>query len=128
MLTEISILLVEDVEEMMSLLVHVIQTIQGVRVSGQAKNTFEARLELSRRRPDLMFLDEVLPGDSSDDLLQEMRLEGIPVVLMTSMQEPNTHDLRGAVARVGKPGWKSIDTDRMKLEKVIFNGLKRSHA
>ena len=42
------------------------------RVSGTAQvRDWEARLELTRRRPALVLLDEILPGESSVDFLGE---------------------------------------------------------
>jgi len=64
-------LIVEDIAEMGKLLEHVLSGISGLNISGIAQNCAEARLELTRRRPDLVFLDELLPGESSADFLKE---------------------------------------------------------
>jgi response regulator of citrate/malate metabolism len=117
----ISVLIIEDVEEMRKLLEHVIQGIEGVKISGLAKNSFEARIELSRRRPDLIFLDEVLPGESSVDLLQELVLQGIPVILITGLKNPLQGQLGGAADRIVKPGWDSIENDRKRFREAIFH-------
>ena len=100
----ISVLIIEDVAEMRKLLEHLIQQIEGVKVSGLAKNSFEARIELTRRRPDLILLDEVLPGESSFDLLQELVLQEIPVVLISGLASPSQGQLGGAAERIVKPG------------------------
>src|SRR4051794_34929519 len=84
----VSVLIVEDVDEMRHMIDHVLQGIPGIKVSGAARNGFEARLEVSRRRPDIIFLDEVLPGESSRDLLEEFISHGICVLLMTSLESP----------------------------------------
>jgi hypothetical protein len=52
----------------------------------------------------------------------------IPVFLMTSIENP-THELpAGARLRLVKPGWKSLDEDRVRIKKLIFEHLKRSQA
>jgi chemotaxis response regulator CheB len=126
----VSVLFVEDVPEMRALLEHVLQGIEGIKISGMAQNTFEARLELSRRRPDLVLLDEVLPGESSLDLLAEIRVRRIPVILITSMEKPlpGLPLPPGALERISKPGWESVEEDRQRIKKAIFNQMKQSEA
>jgi two-component system response regulator CitB len=120
----ISVLIVEDVDEMRHLLQIVLEGIPEVRVSGLAKNGIEARLELTRRRPQVVLLDEVLPGESSQDLFQEFKEAGVPVFLMTSMESPSHEIPEGAEGRWVKPGWKSIEEEREILKKLIFTCLK----
>ena len=43
----------------------------------------EARAEVAAERPGLVFLDVHLRGQESDDLLDEFRAAGIPVVVVT---------------------------------------------
>jgi len=122
--TPVSVLVVEDVEEMQGLLEHVLQGIDGLKISGIAGNGFEARLELSRRRPQLVLLDEVLPGESSVDLLNEFSAQKIPVILITSLENPSSELPLGASVRISKPGWKSVEEDRARIKKAIFSTLK----
>jgi chemotaxis response regulator CheB len=115
------ILIVEDVDVMRQLLVDVIGAIPGLAVSGSAKNGWEARLELTRRRPDLVLLDEILPGESGAELLAEFRSTGIPVLMLTSLEKP-THDLpQGAAGRILKPSFEHLDEDRERIRKSIFS-------
>ncbi len=124
----LSILIVEDIAEMSQLLEHTLQGIAGIKISGIVQNTFEARLELTRRRPSLVLLDEVLPGESSSDLLQDLISQGIPVILMTGLTVPSSAPLAGALERVIKPTWDSIEEDRIRLENAIFKHFNRSDA
>lgn len=118
--SELKILIVEDVDMMRSLLEYLISGIPGCKVSGLAKNGWEARLELNRRRPDLVLLDEVLPGESSLDLVRDFKAERIPVLLVTELTEPSLQLPEGTSGRVTKPGWKSLEEDRKRIEKSIF--------
>ena len=118
-----SILIVEDVDEMRGLLEQVVAGIEGLKVSGLAKNVWEARLELGRRKPDLLLLDEVLPGESSVDLLAEAVEEGVRVLLITGVEDPKHPVAPGAAGRVTKPDWDRLDEDRERLKKAIFAAL-----
>jgi chemotaxis response regulator CheB len=117
------ILIVEDVDIMRQLLSDMISGIAGLEVSGVAQNGWEARLELTRRRPDLVLLDEILPGESAADLLAEFHATGIPVLLLTSLEKP-THELpHGAAGRIIKPSFDTLDADRVRFGNAIFSQL-----
>jgi response regulator of citrate/malate metabolism len=119
-----SVLIVEDVDEMRGLLEYVLQGIPEISLSGAAKNGFEARLELSRRKPTLVLLDEVLPGESSLDLLNEFKSNEVKVVLMTSLENPSKVLPAGVIGRMAKPGWKSIEEDRLRIQRFLFQPAK----
>jgi DNA-binding NtrC family response regulator len=123
----ISLLAVEDVEEMRQLLEQVLSETQEIKMTS-AKNGIEARLELYRRRPDIVLLDEVLPGESSLDLLNEFISQQVPVILMTSLEKPSPQLPPGALARIAKPGWNSLEKDRLRIKNAILNGLAQSQA
>ncbi len=109
------VLIVDDVDEMRILMSEVIATLEGIKVSGLAANTVEARLEVSRRRPDFILLDEVLPGESSIDFLKEVHAEKIPVILVTSL-ESATHALPPeAKGRIAKPHFRDLETFKNEL-------------
>lgn len=120
-----SVLVVEDVDEMRLLMEELINGMSQFKVSGSCANSIEARLEITRRRPSLVLLDEILPGESSTDLLQELVADGIPVVLISGVESP-THPLpAGAKLRIAKPGWKSLDEERPRIEAQLLSALGR---
>lgn len=102
---------------------HLFDKMDGFKISGSARNGAEARLEVQRRRPDLVLLDEILPGESSQDLLTELIAQKIPVVLVTGLDHPTHAIPAGAAARAIKPGWKTLDQDRARFAKVIAGVL-----
>ena len=104
---------------MRHLLADVIRGIEGFEVSGTAANTWEARIEVDRRRPDLVLLDEVLPGESGIDFLQLLVQDGVPVLLITGMERASHPLPPGALGRIKKPGWKTLDRDREGIGKAI---------
>ena len=53
-----------------------------VEVIGEAANADEARVLLSEARPDLIFLDVQMPGESGFDLL--MKLDSFPAIIFTT--------------------------------------------
>jgi DNA-binding NtrC family response regulator len=114
-----TVLILDDVLEMREMLETLINGFNGYKVSASCGNCAEVRLELTRRRPSLVLLDEVLPGESSLDLLSDLVAEGIPVMMMTGMEKA-THEVpSGAAWRIVKPDWKTLDQDGAKLEAIF---------
>lgn len=117
-------LIVEDVREMEALLEAVLQQIPGIQVGAYARNGFEARLEITRRRPDLVILDEILPGESSIDLLNELNTQGIAVILTTSMEDPSHGIPPGALTRFIKPTWETLEGDQARIQATLLPFLR----
>lgn len=121
----LAILVVEDVPEMGELLARAIRGMPGFQLSGLAKNGAEARIEISRRRPEVVLLDEVLPGESSLEILSECAREGIPVVLLTSQPDREEAPFApGALGRILKPGWTSLSEDQSRISEQLFEYLR----
>ncbi len=120
------VLIVEDVDSMRALLDLTIREIEGLSVSGLASNGIEARFEFTRRFPDLVLLDEVLPGESSLDLLAELKSLSIPVILLTGLMGRTEPLPEGALHRLVKPAWKTLDQDRARIAQVIQSVWIRS--
>ena len=119
----LSILIVEDVPTMRSMLEQLVAALPGCKVSGSAKNGWEARIELSRRRPDLVLLDEVLPGESSLDLLKEMHALAIPVLLITGLEDAAHALPELAEGRLFKPSWDNLAADQARFAAAIKTAL-----
>jgi two-component system response regulator CitB len=117
------VLIVEDVDAMRELLVQLVAGLEGFRVSGAAGNTWEARLELQRRRPQLVLLDEVLPGESSLDLLGELKDQEIPVLLLTGLVEIDRPLPPGAFGRLSKPQAQDWEDDRQRFARALRQAL-----
>jgi DNA-binding NtrC family response regulator len=121
----LAVLIVEDVDSMREMLNQLVSELSGYQASGLAANAPEARLELSRRRPDLVLLDEVLPGESGLDLLVELRAQGVPVVLLTGMSDPGHAVPVQALARVSKPSWDTWAADVARFQRHLDDALGR---
>jgi DNA-binding response OmpR family regulator len=123
---QLVVLAVDDVPEMREMLRLILSGIPEVKAVIAAGNVWEARLELTRRRPALVILDEVLPGESSLDFLEELRKEGIPVVLVTGVTDRKAPLPDGASARVFKPDGRHPTADAKRFREAIqkvFPGL-----
>ncbi|OFZ79244.1 MAG: hypothetical protein A2583_01160 [Bdellovibrionales bacterium RIFOXYD1_FULL_53_11] len=113
------VLVVEDVAQMRELLGQVISRAGGLVVSGLAASAMEARQLVFRERPDLVVLDEILPGESSVDFLTEMNTLGIPVLMITGIEDAAHEVPAGACGRLMKPSWNSMEEDRIRFGAAI---------
>ena len=115
----IRVLVVDDVTEMREVLRLTLEAIADVKSVISAANAVEARLEISRRRPDLVVLDEVLPGESSLDLVAELEKDAIAVILVTGMRDRVAPLPSGAAVRLVKPEGKHPDIDQRRFREAI---------
>lgn len=101
------LLIVEDVEEMRVFLEQILVGSGKFEIVGLAANGWEARLAFDRKQPDWVLLDELLPGESSLDLLHDFRAQGARIVLMSGLGEdtPARQTPDEAAGRVTKPEW-----------------------
>jgi response regulator of citrate/malate metabolism len=107
-----SVLIIEDVPEMCEHLALLVSQVKGVHRVVQSANLWEARIELSKNRPDLILLDEVLPGESSFDFCEELLKQSIRCLLMTGMEDrANVRLPRGVLDRFRKPGLNTSKSD-----------------
>jgi DNA-binding response OmpR family regulator len=106
--SKVRILIVEDVEEMRVFLEEILNASGKLEVVATAANGWEARVAFERKRPDWVLLDELLPGESSLDLLHDFRAEGARVIIMSGMGSESAQ-ARGvppeSAGRVSKPEW-----------------------
>jgi CheY-like chemotaxis protein len=116
------ILIVDDVPEMGELIRLTIQ--EGipdceVRV---VRSVFEAERAILRDRPDLLFLDEIIPGEIPTQLLSLPSLEGTRVILITASAQEGRPLPRGAHSRWAKWGWKEIREARARIAELLNQG------
>ena len=109
--------IVEDVAEMGELMKLVFEGRSGeVRLFSSGR---EARERLLRDRPDLLLLDEVLPGEASGDTLAEFAQAGVPIVLMTGMADRQAPVPSEALGRLAKPHWKNLEPAKLALTEMF---------
>lgn len=124
---QLSVLIIEDVEEMREVLAEVIGSLAFIGKVKKAANTWEARLELDRHRPDFVLLDEVLPGENALDFAELLHSESIPTLLITGMSNRTTPLPEGVLGRIQKPHLNLRPADRDRLAQALLDLLtKRS--
>ena len=105
--TALQVLIVEDIDAMRLFLEELLSPVPGLQISGTAANGWEAQLAVSRHRPDIVLLDEVLPdGDGSVALSEFHVLSGLPVIIITGTGDDATREAclgSGAVGYLEKP-------------------------
>lgn len=117
------VLIVEDIDEMRELIAHLLSQIAGVSAVAKAANLAEAHQEVFRRRPDLVLLDEILPGESGLDLLPLCQASRVRVILMTESQGHLSQKVpSGAEARITKPSWETSNQDLIRLSLALRVG------
>jgi chemotaxis response regulator CheB len=116
--SKLRVLIVEDVAEMRELLRECLKGAAGLEVSAACANTWEARLELERRKPDVILLDEVLPGESSQDFAAEAGKLGVRVLWIS--------ELSGREGCLKKPSWKTLRKDRTDLIAAVTSVTRRA--
>ncbi|PJJ59375.1 LytR/AlgR family response regulator transcription factor [Hymenobacter chitinivorans] len=75
-------LLVDDSRLARTELRHLLQTFPDVTIVGEARHAAEARAQLAQLRPDLLFLDIHMPGETGFELLAS--LDTAPQVIFTT--------------------------------------------
>lgn len=118
------ILIVEDVDTMGELLKVLVSEIPGYEVSAVVSRIRDAQLQVLRSRPHLVLLDEIMPGESSFDLLTTLVNEQIPTFLITGLENPSHTLPPGALGRLMKPGWRTLAEDRARFKEEIDRVLK----
>ena len=119
MVTEesISVLIIDDEEDAVQLLSHLLRDIPGVRVVGTASNASDALSLIRQLRSDMVFLDIEMPDRSGFDVLQKLRSDGIEptVVFITAYLQYQREAERFKVFDfLLKP------ISRIRLEKTIY--------
>ena len=125
----LNLLLVEDVDEMRFLLETVLherlneERLPVLSVMGMAASAQEAAQMRLKRRPDLVLLDEVLPGEASLDFMEELVSDGIRVLLLTGMEDPGHAVPKGALGRIMKVSAEARASERQSFRDAIRNAF-----
>lgn len=104
------VVIVDDSPTLRRLIRHVLSASPELEVVGEAGDAYEARQVIKAVEPDVITLDVEMPGMSGIDFLARlMRLRPLPVVMLSSLTQPNTEQSIkalsiGAIDVFGKPG------------------------
>lgn len=69
---QLSVLIVDDEKDAVDLLVYLVRDVAGIRITGTALDTCEAKKIMSIEVPDLVFLDIEMPNETGFDFAEEL--------------------------------------------------------
>jgi len=79
---KIRVIIIDDERTARNEIKRLLDHYSDFEITGEAKNAAEARLLIESKRPDLLFLDIQMPGESGFDLLES--LDEVPDVIFTT--------------------------------------------
>jgi two-component system invasion response regulator UvrY len=86
------IVIADDAEEIRSLLDLVLSEIEGLAISGKAKNGVEALKMVKELRPDVLVLDISMPDKSGIEVLQEIRKDDRSTTIIMFTIDPQLRE------------------------------------
>lgn len=112
-----AILLVDDNDEFLAVAEEFIEASDDFRVTGKARNGFEALAMLEQARPDVLIVDISMPGMSGLEVTRKVkeRWPGLPILILTLLDAEAHRQVAleaGADAFVVKS---TMDTDLIPL-------------
>lgn len=87
-LNGLSVLVVDDSANIRALVAGLMSGVRGVATVDEAAGAAEARRMLASRPPDLVILDVRMPGGSGIELLQAIRRDRLPVLVVMLTNYP----------------------------------------
>jgi two-component system, NarL family, invasion response regulator UvrY len=86
------VVIADDAEEIMSLLDLVLSEIEGIAISGKAKNGIEALRMFKELCPDVLVLDVSMPEKSGIEVLQEIRRDDRSTTIIIFTIDPQLRE------------------------------------
>jgi two-component system, NarL family, invasion response regulator UvrY len=88
----LQVVIVDDAEEIRSLLDLVLSEIEGLVISGKAKDGVEALRVIKELRPDVVVLDVSMPEKSGIEVLQEIRKDDRTTIIIMFTIDPQVRE------------------------------------
>jgi DNA-binding NarL/FixJ family response regulator len=89
---KLRVVIADDSEEIRSLLELLISEIEGIEISGEAKNGTEALRMVKELRPDVVVLDVSMPDKSGIEVLEEIREDYISTTIIMLTIDPQLRE------------------------------------
>jgi DNA-binding NarL/FixJ family response regulator len=83
------VVIADDADEIRSLLDLILSEIEGLAISGKAKNGAEALRMVKELNPDVVVLDVSMPEKSGIEVLQEIRKDGLSTTIIIFTIDPH---------------------------------------
>lgn len=117
-LKELRVFVIDDSAVIRSVIGHLLDAVEGVRVIGSATNLAEARAGIAVSRPDVVTLDLEMPEGDGTGLLDELRdTEHPALVVVSASTRPDTEAAAQVVARGADA---CFDKTRIMAESDLF--------
>jgi DNA-binding NarL/FixJ family response regulator len=88
----LQVVIADDAEEIRSLLDLVLSEIEGIAISGKAKDGVEALMMVEELHPDVLVLDVSMPDKSGIEVLQELRKDDRPTTIIMFTIDPELRE------------------------------------
>jgi DNA-binding NarL/FixJ family response regulator len=89
---KLRVVIADDSEEIRNLLELLISEIEGIEISGKAKNGAEALRMVKELRPDVVVLDVSMPYKSGIEVLEEIREDYISTTIIMLTVDPQLRE------------------------------------
>ncbi len=109
----LKVLLVDDEPLARGKLRRLLAEEDGIEVVGEAGSAAEARARIESERPDLLFLDIQMPGQSGFDLVESLPKEAMPAVIFVTAYDQ--HAVRAFEVNALDYLLKPFDRERLRL-------------
>jgi DNA-binding NarL/FixJ family response regulator len=88
----LQVVIADDAEEVRGLLDLVLSEIEGIAISGKAKDGVEALRMVKELNPDVLVLDVSMPNKSGIEVLQEIRKDGLSMIIIMFTIDPQLRE------------------------------------
>lgn len=113
----LEIALVDDVEVVRQVFGDLLEAIPGVGKVHRLSSLAQLERVILAHRPDVVFMDEVLPGENPVEFARSGRLQGVRTYWVTGFSEaPIPPEIQ---TRVSKPSLDSWDADLKRFQALI---------
>lgn len=119
------VLIVDDEQRSIEILKHFLSPKKDYQVIAEANNTTQALEAMKDYQPDLVFMDNKMPGKTGSDLIKELKISETPnlpfFILYTAFREDvlETYGIEEAIGFLTKPLEPvKLDSELMNFEKL----------
>lgn len=118
------VVVADDEKRSIEILKHFLKSYKNYTIVAEAKNATEASIAIREHQPDLVFMDNKMPGKTGSELIKELKFsenERVPLfILYTAYREDvlETYGIEEAIGFLTKPLQpEKLDSELMNFEK-----------
>lgn len=118
------VVIADDEKRSIEILKHFLKAYKNYIITAEAKNATDASIAIREFQPDLVFMDNKMPGKTGSELIKELKqseIENLPLfILYTAYREDvlETYGIEEAIGFITKPLQpEKLDSELMNFEK-----------